>query len=41
MRNIPDMTVIEPVDTVMLKDIIKQLAKKYGMFYVRLLRKMQ
>lgn len=39
MRNIPDMTVIEPVDTVMLKDIIKQLAKKYGMFYVRLLRK--
>jgi transketolase len=38
MRNIPEMTVLEPTDSVMLKDIIKQLAKLYGMFYIRLLR---
>ena len=39
MRNIPEMTVLEPTDSVMLTDIIKQLAGLYGMFYVRLLRK--
>jgi len=39
MRNIPEMTVLEPTDSVMLIDIIKQLAGLYGMFYVRLLRK--
>jgi len=39
MRNIPDMTIIEPVDNVMLKDIIQQLATRYGMFYIRLLRR--
>ena len=39
MRNIPEMTVLEPTDSIMLKDIIKQLAGLYGMFYVRLLRK--
>jgi len=39
MRNIPEMSVIVPTDSVMLKDIIKQLAGLYGMFYVRLLRK--
>jgi len=38
MRNIPEMTVLEPTDSIMLKDIIKQLAKLYGMFYIRLLR---
>ena len=38
MRNIPEMTVLEPTDSVMLIDIIKQLAKLYGMFYIRLLR---
>ncbi len=39
MRNIPEMTIIIPTDTVMLKNIIKMLEKPYGMFYVRLLRK--
>ena len=39
MRNIPEMTVLEPTDSVMLKDIIKQLVELYGMFYIRLLRK--
>lgn len=39
MRNIPDMTVLEPTDSVMLEDLIRQLADRYGMFYVRLLRK--
>ena len=39
MRNIPEMTVLEPTDSIMLKDIIKQLAGLFGMFYVRLLRK--
>ncbi len=39
MRNIPEMTVIEPTDSVMLKDIIQQLATRYGVFYIRLLRK--
>jgi transketolase len=39
MRNIPEMTVLEPTDSVMLIDIIKQLTGLYGMFYVRLLRK--
>ena len=39
MRNIPEMTIIIPTDSVMLKDIIKQLENKYGMFYIRLLRR--
>ncbi|MDW7738754.1 MAG: transketolase family protein [Bacillota bacterium] len=39
MRLIPDLTIIEPVDSVMLQDIIKQLANLYGVFYVRLLRR--
>jgi len=39
MRNIPEMTIIAPTDSIMLKNIIKQLAGLYGMFYLRLLRK--
>lgn len=39
MRNIPSMTVIEPVDSVMLKDVITQLSSLYGVYYIRLLRK--
>ncbi|MGI6779074.1 MAG: transketolase family protein [Acetivibrionales bacterium] len=39
MRNIPELTVIEPTDSVMLRDIIKQIKDIYGVFYVRLLRK--
>ena len=39
MRGIPTMTVLEPTDTVMLRDLLKQIADKYGMYYVRLVRK--
>ena len=39
MRNIPDITILEPVDAVMLKDLVTQTADRYGVFYIRLLRK--
>ena len=39
MRNIPEISVMIPTDSIMLKDIIKQLVELYGMFYIRLLRK--
>ena len=39
LRNIPNITILEPVDTVMLKDLLIQTAGKYGLFYIRLLRK--
>ena len=39
MRNIPGMTVLEPSDSTMLKDILRQVAANYGMYYLRLLRK--
>lgn len=38
MRGIPEMTVIEATDNVMLKEILKQLKDYYGMFYLRILR---
>lgn len=39
VRNIPNATIIEPVDGVMLADIIRQTEKLKGFFYIRLLRK--
>lgn len=39
VRNIPTATILEPVDSTMLKDIMKQTAKLEGLFYIRLLRK--
>ncbi|MHC4505369.1 MAG: transketolase family protein [Planctomycetota bacterium] len=39
MRNVPGMTVIEPTDNAMLEDMIRQLSRAYGMYYVRLLRR--
>lgn len=39
MRGIPEVIVIEPVDTVMLADIIRQTKDMYGVFYIRLSRK--
>ncbi|MGI5849965.1 MAG: transketolase family protein, partial [Christensenellales bacterium] len=39
MRGIPEMTVIEPTDTIMIKDIVRQIAGVYGMHYLRLVRK--
>ena len=40
MRGMPTMTVIDPTDINMLKDILKQTANIYGMFYIRLVRKL-
>lgn len=39
MRGMPTMTVLEPVDIAMLKWTIREIAGRYGMFYVRLVRK--
>lgn len=39
MRCIPDATVIEPTDGVMLENIMRQVKDMYGVFYIRLLRK--
>ena len=39
MRNIPQMTVLEPTDSTMIRDLVKQLANAYGIFYLRLLRR--
>lgn len=39
LRAFPELTIIEPTDEVMLKDIVEQLAEKKGMYYVRSARK--
>jgi transketolase len=39
MRTIPGMTVIEPTDTVMLRDMITKIAEEYGTHYIRMARK--
>ena len=39
MRLMPEMTVIEPTDIVMLKNLLPQMAATYGMMYMRLVRK--
>ncbi len=39
MRCIPQITIIEPTDSVMLADIIRQTKDMYGVFYIRLSRK--
>ncbi|WP_097028148.1 transketolase family protein [Clostridium peptidivorans] len=39
LRNVPNISIIEPVDNAMLKDVLAQIADKYGVFYTRLLRK--
>lgn len=39
MRGIPNVTVIEPTDTVMLEDILRQLELETGVYYIRLSRK--
>ena len=39
MRGMPTMTVIEPTDINMLKWVIREIAYREGMFYVRLVRK--
>ncbi len=39
VRNIPGVTILEPVDSAMLASLLKQTADQYGVFYIRLLRK--
>lgn len=39
MRGIPTMTVIEPTDIVMLKNLMPKIAESYGMLYMRLVRR--
>ncbi|MCD7898057.1 MAG: hypothetical protein LUG50_15515 [Planctomycetaceae bacterium] len=39
MRCVPDVTIIEPTDSTMLADILRQTKDRYGVFYIRLSRK--
>jgi transketolase len=39
LRGIPEITLIEPCDTVALADIVRQLIDVYGVYYIRLQRK--
>lgn len=39
MRGMPSMTVVEPTDIVMLKNLLPQIAHTEGAFYMRLVRK--
>jgi transketolase len=41
MRAVPQMTILEPVDSVMMRDLVRQTADLYGMYYIRLMRKPQ
>ncbi|MDR0324677.1 MAG: transketolase family protein [Oscillospiraceae bacterium] len=39
LRAIPEMILIEPTDSVMLENLLPQIAKQYGVYYIRLNRK--
>ena len=39
MRAIPNITIVEPTDTVMLADLLPKIADTYGPYYIRLTRK--
>lgn len=39
LRSIPQITLIEPSDPVMLADLIRQLGDLYGVYYIRMARK--
>jgi len=39
LRSIPEITLIEPTDPVMLADILTQLTTLYGVYYLRMARK--
>jgi len=39
LRSIPEITLIEPADNVILADIVRQLEKEQGVFYIRMARK--
>lgn len=38
MRAVPEMTIVEPTDVVMVEDLIPKIAHTYGMFYIRMCR---
>ena len=39
LRSIPGITLIEPTDPVMLADLLEQLSRLYGVYYIRMARK--
>ncbi|MCL2003428.1 MAG: transketolase family protein [Oscillospiraceae bacterium] len=39
LRAIPEITLVEPTDSVMLENILPKIAEKYGVYYIRLNRK--
>lgn len=39
MRCVPEVTIIEPTDSVMLADVLRQTKDAYGVYYIRLSRK--
>lgn len=39
MRCVPEVTIIEPTDSIMLEDMLRQTKDQYGVFYIRLSRK--
>ncbi len=39
MRNIPQMTIIEPTDTTVIRQMVAQMAQTYGNFYMRSCRR--
>jgi len=39
LRSIPDITLLEPADNVILEDLVRQLAVEKGVFYIRMARK--
>ncbi|MDR1589202.1 MAG: transketolase family protein [Oscillospiraceae bacterium] len=39
LRSIPGITLIEPTDPVMTRDVVRKLASAYGVYYIRLARK--
>ena len=39
MRTIPTMTILEPTDSSMIRDMVRQTSELYGMFYMRLVRR--
>jgi transketolase len=39
LRSIPDITIIELTDPVMVRDVVRQVAKEYGVHYLRMPRK--
>lgn len=39
MRCVPEITIVEPADSIMLEDMLRQAKDTYGVFYIRLSRK--